>query len=202
MNKPQLAQAAEYAIHRLEGELPPELCYHSVEHTRREVVPGVYELAALEGIDGETLVLLVTAAFYHDIGFIEQRENHEQVSVRIAREVLPGYGYSDAQIDEICKLILATRLPHAPANVSEAILADADMRVLGYPDFLQRNEDLRCELDAAGQVEPDEVWYRTQLRFLSEHHYFTAAARSAYEPGKQANIQAFEALLARYREAS
>ena len=73
MNQPDFERAKEYALKRLEKELPPDLLYHNLEHTRDIVVPAVERLAAMEGIEGEALLLLRTAAYYHDLGFVEHR---------------------------------------------------------------------------------------------------------------------------------
>jgi len=40
-----------------------------------------------------------------------------------------------------------------------------------------------------GSVFTDQEWYTSKLRFLEEHHYFTEAAISLREVGKQRNIQ-------------
>src|SRR5690242_17751567 len=55
--QPDFARAHAYALARLERELSPALCYHSVAHTRDDVVVAAERLAALEGVDGEALLL-------------------------------------------------------------------------------------------------------------------------------------------------
>jgi uncharacterized protein len=180
----------------LERELSPLLCYHSVAHTRDDVVVAAERLAAQEGIQGEALLLLRTAAYFHDLGFVERREQHEQIGVRAAAEVLPRFGYRPDQIAQIEGMILATRLPQAPRTPLERILADADLDVCGRDDFLALNSCLRAELAAAGRTTSDREWYRSQISFLREHRYWTAAARAARDRGKRANIAALERLLA------
>jgi uncharacterized protein len=98
MDQPDFERARQYALERLERELPPTLCYHSLAHTRDDVVPAAELLAALEGVEGEALLLLRTTAFYHDLGHVEQYTGHEATGVRIAAEVLPHFGYSTAHI--------------------------------------------------------------------------------------------------------
>ena len=188
MLQADLRRAAEYALGRLARELPPSLTYHCLEHTRDDVVPAVERLAAAEGVQGEDLLLLRTAAYYHDLGYIERYEQNELISVRMAREALPSFGYSPAQIDMIASLIMATAMPQRPETLLEQILADADLDVLGREDFPTRDAALRNELAARGQDYTEPAWNASQLQFLQTHRYFTAAARSLRDAGKQRNM--------------
>jgi uncharacterized protein len=188
--------ARQYAIERLTHELARELTYHSIWHTHDDVVPAVEHLAQRSGVVGDQLLLLRTAAYYHDIGFIEQRDGHEAVGVRIAEAILPHYGYTATDIQIVSAAIMATRLPQSPRTMLEQLLADADLDVLGRTDFLQRNRALRAELAFYDAEVSDAAWYRGQIQFLSQHRYWTAAALELRNPGKQHNIVALQALLA------
>lgn len=194
--QPDFASARAYALARLEHELSPVLCYHSVTHTRDDVVVAVERLAGQEGVTGEALLLLLTAAYFHDLGFVEQREQHEAIGARMAVEALPRFGYQPDQIALIKGMILATHLPQAPHTTLECILADADLDVCGRDDFLELNRCLRAELAAEGSSASDREWYSGQIRFLRSHRYWTAAARATRDQVKRANISALERLLA------
>lgn len=185
-------QAVAYAQSRLENELSSNLCYHGPFHTRDEVVPAARQLAEMEKIRGQSLTLLLTAAWFHDLGYVEQPLHHELIGVRIAQEVLPGFGYGEKQIEKVRWAILATALPQAPQSHLEQILADADLDVLGRPDFLARNRDLRQELASLGKTFTDDQWYTGQLKFIREHRYFTQSARSMRDEQKAVNIEALE----------
>ncbi len=50
MHLDSFEQAQHYARRRLERELSPGLTYHSLEHTRQDVVPAAQVFAAGEGI--------------------------------------------------------------------------------------------------------------------------------------------------------
>ena len=193
--QPDFARARAYALARLERELSPALCYHSVKHTRDDVAVAVERLAAQEGVAGEALLLLRTAAYFHDLGFIEQREQHELIGARVAAEVLPRFGYRPDQIALIEGMILSTRMPQTPRTPLERILADADLDVCGRDDFLALNGCLRAELATVGSAASDREWYSGQLRFLRAHRYWTAAARAARDQVKRSNIAALERLL-------
>lgn len=193
---PDFNGARHYACTRLARELAPSLTYHSIAHTRDDVVPAVERLAAMEGVSGEDLLLLRTAAYYHDLGFVTQRVGHEEIGAAIAAAILPTFGYTSRQIDVIQGIIRATQLPQSPRNILEAIMADADLDVLGRDDFFARNQALRNELAAYGTITTDTQWYRGQLQFLESHRYFTAAATTLRAAKKQTHIEQVRALVA------
>ena len=187
--------AWQYAIDRLERELYPKLCYHSLWHTCDEVVPAAERLAVLEGVTGQDLDLLITAAYFHDLGYVDvtgvtpedkrKQERHEARSIEIALEVLPGFGYNPEQLQAIRGMILATKLPQTPHTLLEKILVDADLDSLGREDFWDRSFTLRQEMSWYGVKFSDEQWYIGQLDFQRTHRYFTKAARSLRDAGKQ-----------------
>lgn len=195
MSEPNFEAARDYALRRLRTELPTTLIYHSLWHTEEDVLPGVERLAAWSGIVGEPLLLLRTAALYHDLGFVTLRAGHEELSAKIAAEVLPGFGYSPEQIEQIHGMIMATRLPQTPHNLLEQILADADLDALGRLDYTPRNEALRAEMAQYGVTQTDEEWLRGQLDFLSNHSYFSPAAHATRDLQKQKNIEELKRLL-------
>jgi uncharacterized protein len=196
MRQPDFEAARQYVLNRLQRELSPLITYHTAAHTLDEVAPAADEFAALEGVTGEDLLLLRTAAIYHDSGYVEQQHDHEEGSMRIAAVVLPGFGYSPAQIEVIAGIIRATQLPQDPHTLVEQIMADADLSILGQADYLLHSAALRQELAAFGQPMTDAQWYGGQLQFIRDHRYFTAAARSLRDAQKQVNAAAMAALLA------
>lgn len=195
MDIQNFTQARQYALDRLERELSPKLIYHGIMHTRDEVVPAVETMAGMEGIAGESFYLLLTAAWFHDLGFIEQSVHHELISARIAVKILPRFGYTDEQVEIVRWAILATALPQSPKSLPEEILTDADLDVLGRDDFIVRNGDLRAELANFGKVYDETEWYLRQLKFLEAHTYFTKSAHARRDAGKLKNIADLEHVL-------
>jgi len=187
MDTLDLEQVKQYVLHRLETELSPKLLYHGVSHTRDDVVPAVNTLANLEGINGASYYLLLTAAWFHDLGFIEVQTGHEAVGARIASEVLSNLGQNPEQIQIVKNIIMVTMLPQSPNTNLERIMADADLEVLGRDDFLFRNDNLRRELAFFGQEYTDSEWYLGQLKFVESHSYFTDSARKLWNSGKAKN---------------
>ena len=181
-------KAKQYVAARLEKELSPLLIYHGFSHTRDEVVPAVETFGVMEGLDGESQILVTTAAWFHDLGYVEQPHYHELISARIARNVLPDFGYTPGQIEVIEMAILATALPQDPTTILEQILTDADLDILGKQNFMSRNHDLRQEIASLGKTFTDREWFSSQLKFVENHQYFTAAARTHRDPQKKLNV--------------
>ncbi len=99
-----------FIINKLEKELPKYLTYHNVYHTK-EVLHNARHIAVAENITGDDLDLLLTGALFHDTGFIETYKDHEEISCQMARKYLPQYDYTDEQIEQVCKLIMDTKIP-------------------------------------------------------------------------------------------
>ncbi|HEX6304596.1 MAG TPA: HD domain-containing protein [Anaerolineales bacterium] len=176
--------------------MAPVLCYHCLAHTKEGVVPSTERLALLENVDGIELELLLTAAYFHDIGFVENGDRHEEIGARIAAEALAQFNFGSEHIQRIQSMILATRLPQSPDDILEAILADADLDVLGRDDFLLKSLELKDELEALGESHSDAEWYRRQLGFLESHHFWTQSAKMLRDAKKRENIALLKQLLA------
>jgi uncharacterized protein len=167
--------AREFIRQKLSAELSPNLSYHSLVHIL-DVYNIAEKLAEMEGVKGEELTLLLTAVLFHDSGFLVGPEEHEKVSCQIAREFLPGFGYSAGQIERIEGMIMATRMPQSPHNLLEEIICDADLDYLGRDDFWTIGHKLFTELNSNGTFLNENNWNRQQVLFLENHHYFTQSA--------------------------
>jgi uncharacterized protein len=202
MNTPDLERAEHYVLNRLRTELPDDLPYHGIHHTRDDVLPAVARLADRANLNGRDRLLLRTAALYHDIGYIEQYDQNEPIGARVAAQTLPDFGYSPAQVVVIEGIILATQMPQAPQTYLQSLMCDADLDSLGRDDYLEISLWLREELAMHGIVIPLRAWYERQHAFLSQHTFFTEAARSLRRAKKLENIALLERLLGDMEEAS
>lgn len=188
--------AEKYIIKRLVGDLPTGLHYHGIHHTK-DVCQAVERLAIWEGVKGEELYLLKTAALYHDAGFIHSYESNEPIGANLAKEMLPTFGYTDEQINQVIELIGATKIPQDPQNHLEEIMCDSDLDYLGRSDFYPIAETLRQELMEFGKIEDDpKKWVEMNIGFLSSHSYFTKSAKQRREPEKQKRIEELKTKLA------
>ncbi len=192
----QFTDLQEFILDKLDRELPPFLYYHNTRHTI-DVINQVEILGYGEGVSDEELLLLKTAALFHDTGYIVGSENHEYFGTQIARDILPNYNYTQDQIDRICSLILATKLPPNPTNIYERIICDADLVYLGRTDFIPVSNMLYDELKALGSNLDIDAWNQKQVDFLTKHHYFTETAIKVLEVGKEYQIERLKNLIAK-----
>jgi len=188
----QSAAAEEFIIDKLSKELPAYLSYHSVDHTKA-VLKRSRELAAAEGVSGEELALLSTAAAFHDSGFLEAYTGHEAISCKLAREYLPQFEFSDAQIEAVCELIMATKMPQSPKSKTGEILCDADLYYLGTDNYGVMAEKLYPEFLKQGIAKNKMEWQRQQIRFLESHEYFTETARKLLSAKSKKNLIVLQA---------
>lgn len=191
--------AKAYIINKLDRELSPKLSYHGKHHTL-DVLNIVQELCQKEGVYGKELMLLKTAALYHDAGFTITHIEHEKLGCRIARNSLHRFGYSPADIEKICGMIMATKIPQSPQNRLEEILCDADLDYLGRSDFHEIARTLFWELRAYDILQSEEAWNRVQVNFISAHQFFTPTNKARREARKQAHLQELEKIVASYRK--
>ncbi len=122
-------------LDKLEKELPKTLYYHNLKHTL-DVIIQVEIIGRGENISDEELLLLKTAALFHDIGNIKGSKDHEYNGTIMAREYLIKYGYSNEQIETINGIIMATKLPPMPETLLQEIICDSDLDYLGRYDFV------------------------------------------------------------------
>ena len=180
-----------FILNKLRSELPAHCYYHSYEHTV-DMHESAERIAQFEGVSVVEMELVLVAALFHDAGFIIQAENHEAYSCEIARQVLPQFHYSDNEMKTICQLIMATKMPVTPKNKLEEIICDADLDYLGRDDFKSIGDLLYRELMESGAVQGLEQWNELQIRFLTNHQYYTSFSRANREEKKQENLKSLK----------
>lgn len=183
----QYDQVYSLLINKLETGLPSYLTYHDAQHTKN-VIAASEHLAQSENIKGDDLLVLKTAALFHDAGFLQSHHDHEELSCKIARKYLPDYHYTSEQIEKICGMIMTTKLPQSASEPLSCMLCDADLFYLGADDYSAYAEKLFKEFKKLEVIKTQTEWHLKQAEFLSSHRYFTATAIAEREEGKQANL--------------
>lgn len=187
--------AKEYALNYLKTNIGPDFFYHNIEHTL-DVFNSVKTLALSENTKPNDLILLQTAALFHDTGIHLDYFNHEEVSVGISKKVLPGFGYNEGQIKIISKLIMDTCIKCKPKSKLGEILSDADLDYLGREDYFDISNLLRKEWEVCGVKKvTDNEWYTYQLNYMNNHQYYSDAAKKSRNQGKLKNVARLEDLL-------
>lgn len=184
----------KYVVNLLEENLSKDLTYHCIEHTL-DVMESAIRIAQMEGVNGHDLCLIKTAALFHDIGFVDTYDDHETVSIKKAKEILPEFGYTTEDIYKIEGMINSTRVPQVANNILEKIMADADLDYLGRDDIYLIGQRLQYEWKIIGKISTLKEWHESQLAFLRMHTYFTESAINMREEKKQEHIADIEELL-------
>ncbi|MFA6104483.1 MAG: HD domain-containing protein [Victivallaceae bacterium] len=177
------ARVEKFILDMLKKKLSDKLYYHNVLHTR-ETIKAVEDFSRAEGLPEEEITILKTAALFHDSGYLRMPVDNERIGTEIAREILPEYDYTPEQIEKICRLILATRMPQKPENLEEQIICDADLQYLGTEEYDERSKLLRKEMSLYNIVFTDHDWHNFQINFLKNHHYFTQSCRQSRDTVK------------------
>ena len=185
-------------IARLRNELSDKLFYHGLHHTL-DVLRVAAELCTSEGINGQELTLVKTAALFHDAGFVKNKhQGHELEGCNMAREILPRFGYNDSDVALVCNMIISTKVPQTPQNLLEEIICDADLDYLGRDDFHKIGNSLFEELQAYQMLNDEQTWNRLQVSFLTTHHFHTRTNRELREPVKQRYLVQLKDLVSTY----
>ncbi|WP_240723658.1 Pycsar system effector family protein [Flavobacterium sp. J27] len=176
-----------YIVDFFNKKLPAENYYHNLVHTK-SVVELVKILAIEEECTEDELLLLLIAAWFHDVGYVEKAEGHEDVSVRIALEFLKEKGLSRYQLDKIKELIRVTKISSPPNNLLGKIMKDADSGHVSFEEYFEVSEKLRKEISFKKRVEIDPLdWLEQNKKFLEDHLFFTDYAQKNWQFKKEEN---------------
>jgi uncharacterized protein len=178
----------DFVLDLLRNNIPEKYYYHNSAHTIYVREKG-QEIGLHEQCTIKELQLLSVAALWHDTGYIKTYKDHEEESCAIARQHLPDYGYSVSDVDLICGMIMATKIPQLPGTKLEEIIADADLEYLGTPSFEVKSISLFHELHSINPLLTVEKWNQMQISFLQKHHYFTRFCIENREPVKQIHLR-------------
>jgi len=167
----------EPILSRLKNELDPRLGYHNIMHTL-DVLEQAEVLAKQENVtDKHDLLLLKTAAVFHDSGFLFVYKGHEEKGCEIASESLRNV-LSEEDIKKVSGMIMATKIPQSPNTLLEQIICDADLDYLGRNDFEPISQTLHKEFIIFKIIPEDIIWDHIQIKFFESHHYFTGTSIS------------------------
>lgn len=173
----------------LKARLSPFLIYHHWKHTQH-VVKMAEHIALQEHINEDDILLIKTAALFHDAGFINiGSDGHEEESIRLAEKKLPEFGYTKNEIEIIASMIRATTIPQKPKTKLECILADADLEYLGTDNFEYIGNKLYLELKHYNPNLSSEEWNEMQINFLQSHFYHTAYCIQNRAAMKEKNLE-------------
>jgi predicted metal-dependent HD superfamily phosphohydrolase len=176
----------------LKAAKPEWVTYHNFEHAKA-VAKASKIIGTACRLSPEDLEGAILAAWFHDAGYVEAIESHEEKSVEIATSFLRENGYPETKIARVAGCIRATKMPQNPKTLMEKVLCDADISHLASKDFPEVSELIRLEIEHhMGRKLGEAEWLTMNIVFVAGHQYHTDYARSKYAPQHAANVAALK----------
>ena len=167
-----LQKVENYVTNLLTNELASDFVYHNLAHTQT-VVNKTAEIADAEGVDAKSKSVLLVAAWFHDVGYAVDKDNHEQNALPIVNAFLAQEKVEKEFINQVNELILATNINATPKNHLEKIIRDADSSHVGSKNFVDRSALLRKEWEMLeNRIFSEKEWHKVNIDFLTTGHRF------------------------------
>lgn len=168
--------------------VPAKFVFHDFEHTV-QTVAAVRILAEGFELSEDDITTLQLATWFHDTGYAQGPESHEDRSAIQAEGFLRGK-ISDKELETVLGCIRATKVPQQPNNLLEQIICDADLSHLGMNIYWDRTGKLRQEfILTRDQIMSEQEWIDFELNFMLTHEYHTAVAQEMFNKRKGKHIQ-------------
>ncbi len=190
-----IRRAEEYVTALFDARLPAWAAYHDLTHTL-EVVEAVGEVGTGCGLDAGPMGVVTLAAWFHDTGYMEGAEDHEERSAILAEEFLRVHGYPEDRISEVIGCIRATRVPQKPVTLLQQVVCDSDILHIGQEDALLKSALLRQEMEArTGEKFTDEAWLKKNIDFMACCTFHTPYAQQKYGARRVQNVEVLKSRL-------
>ena len=145
-----LNQVIDFTSQHIRESVPDKYVFHDLQHTE-SVVQASIEIGVQMDCSPAELEILEIAAWFHDIGYADGAQGHEQRGAAIAKIFLEERAYPPEKIIQIERCILSTKMPQNPHSKLECILCDADLSHLGQKTYWERSSLLRQEFTVIKQ---------------------------------------------------
>ena len=179
----------DYAKNLLKDKLSSVYTYHNLDHTI-QVVDKIKILAKEENISPEDTENLLLAGWFHDLGYVDDANNHEEESRKIASDFLKQHQFPEERIAKIGELILATDKFYKPKNHLEEVIKDADLYHLASDDYFRICENLRQEIKEVHHQKFSKLkWAELNISFFAKHQFYTKFAKENWQPEKEKNVE-------------
>lgn len=179
----------DYVKNLFKDRLSSAYTYHNLEHTI-QVVDKIKILAKEENVGPEDTENLILAGWFHDLGYVDDADNHEEESRKIASDFLKQHRFPEERIAKIGELILATDKFYKPKNHLEEIIKDADMYHLASDDYFRICENLRQEIKEVHHQKFSKLqWAELNITFFAKHQFYTKFAKENWQPEKEKNVE-------------
>ncbi len=164
--------------------------YHSYDHALEVMNRAIY-LSKQEWLSKEDVEMMWLAGIFHDSWFIIQYDKNEPIWAKIARNYLKSVLYPEERIQKIEQIILATDPDYTtPKDIYEEIIKDSDMDNLWRDDFIEKNNNIKKELEIIKKIKiKDPDWRHASVQLLKEYKYKTNSQRYERDHKKVENLK-------------
>lgn len=188
-----LQKAKDYVEILFKDKLSSVYFYHNFIHTTYTVnkAEEILKHTQVSEADQEKVLL---ALWFHDTGYIECAQNHEEKGVEIMKSFLKKENYPEDYIEDVTKLILATKITYEPQNLLEQIVKDSDCSHFASHDYNDISDALRKEWELTNvRCFSNDEWNAGNLEMLkNKHKFYTDYAKTVWQPLKEKNIKKIE----------
>jgi predicted metal-dependent HD superfamily phosphohydrolase len=187
-NSEIVKKTGDFVYELLKAKLPRNFVFHDYNHSL-DVVKACKEIGKKSDLNEDEMEIVLLASWFHDVGYIEKYEGHEEKSAEIAEKFLKENNYPQDKIEQVKGCILATKYPQSPKNLLEEVVCDADLAHIAMDDYLDKSDLLRVEWEKCTNRTFSEVdWLKHEIDFFSRHKFFTKYAKKEFEENKIAHL--------------
>ena len=182
-------EAGRYVTKLLKDNRSDNFVFHNLNHAKYVVESANY-IGKNNDLSNDDLNLVMLSAWFHDVGYILNLDNHEEESARIADEFLTSNGLDVDIIKQVSNAIMSTCIPQQPKDLVSQVLCDADLMHLSEDDYFERIQTMRQEwMNLSGEKVGKRKFHLKSVEFFKAHHYHTEFTKKELQPKKEKNLE-------------
>ncbi|MBK8555183.1 MAG: HD domain-containing protein [Lewinellaceae bacterium] len=183
-----LSETEQFVQDYFAKNIEPKYVFHDFEHTVQTVAASRI-IGEGFNLSEHEMTILVLATWFHDTGYAQGPEQHEERSCQFAKAFLEDK-ISHDDLNAIFSCIRATKVPQKPQTLLDRIICDADLSHLGMETYWDRNGKLRQEFVLTRDlIMSEQEWLDFELDFMLKHDYHTEIARELFNKRKVKHIK-------------
>jgi class 3 adenylate cyclase len=171
----KLQDIEEMIIKMFDDEAPPNLYFHN-SAMLKNITNQVELLSRAENLPDEDFINLKLASVFLYTGFISDYEKPMEASMRLVEEILPGYGFSQSNV-ELTKSGIKNSYTDNQESLADNIMHDAKYDYLGRVDYMKLTDRLLRERTEYGKHPDNKTWIEFQKKLLTDHQFITTTAK-------------------------
>jgi adenylate cyclase len=171
----KLQDIEEMIIKMFDDEAPPNLYFHNSAMVK-SITNHVELLSRAENLPDEDFINLKMAAVFLYTGYISDYEKPMEASMRLVEKILPGYGFSQENV-ELTKTIIVNSFTDHHDSLIDNILHDGIYDYLGRVDYIKLTDRLLRERTEYGKHPDNNTWIEFQKKQLTDHQFITTTAK-------------------------